>query len=316
VGTAEGSGVDRAAVSTAWGITGARGQLGRDLLAALAERGEASVTAWGRAEMDLTDEAAVRGAVRRWLAEAAERGQRTVLINAGAYTAVDAAETDEATALRVNGAAPGWLAEELAGRGRLVHVSTDYVFAGTAQRPYREDDEPGPRTAYGRTKLAGERAVAAAGGDAVVVRTAWVYAAHGTNFVRTMLRLTQGDEPIRVVDDQTGTPTWARDLAEGLLELAGRDVGGLLHATNAGSTTWWGLARLVFELAGADPERVRPVTSAEFPRPAPRPAYSVLDTSGWLSAGLAPLPAWERSVRRCMALLTREQAAQAPRSSA
>ena len=307
--------------STAWAVTGARGQVGRDLLAVLAARGQSSVAAWGRDELDLTDEAAVRTRVRNWLAGAESRDERPVLVNAAAYTAVDAAETDEATALRVNGDAPGWLAEELAGRGRLVHISTDYVFAGTASAPYGVDDEPAPRTAYGRTKLAGERAVAAVGEDAVVVRTAWVYAAHGSNFVRTMLRLAQGTGPVRVVDDQTGSPTWAHDLAEGLVELAGRDVTGVLHATDAGSTTWWGFARLVFELAGADPERVHPTTTAEFPRPAPRPAYSVLDPAGWLAAGLPPFPRWEDSLRRCMALLTGRDDGwpggdQAPRSSA
>jgi dTDP-4-dehydrorhamnose reductase len=238
--------------------------------------------------------------VARWRDDAVARGARPVVVNAAAYTAVDAAETDEATAHRVNGQAPGWLAEELAGAGRLVHVSTDYVFAGDATEPYRADDEPAPRTAYGRTKLAGERAVAAVGDDALVVRTAWVYAAHGTNFVRTMLRLEAERDEVTVVDDQTGSPTWAADLARGLVEAAGTPVRGLLHATNTGSTTWFGLAQRVFELAGADPARVRPTDSAAFARPAPRPAWSVLDPGGWAAAGLTPLPAWPDSLRACM----------------
>ena len=284
----------------AWLVTGATGQLGTDLQAVLAGQ---RVTALGRAQLDLTDEAGVRAAVGRWRDDALAHGLRPVLLNAAAYTAVDAAEDDEATALRVNGEAPGWLAEELAGRGRLVHVSTDYVFAGDGTRPYRTDDEPAPRTAYGRTKLAGERAVLAAGDDALVVRTAWVYAAHGTNFVRTMLRLEGERDTVSVVADQTGSPTWSADLARGLVEAALADVRGVVHATNAGSTTWHGLARRVFELAGADPERVQPVTTAEFPRPAPRPAYSVLDRAGWAAAGLTPLPGWEPSVRACLTAL-------------
>ncbi|CCH90086.1 dTDP-4-dehydrorhamnose reductase [Modestobacter italicus] len=278
-----------------WLVTGATGQLGTDLQTVLA--GE-DVTALGRDRLDLTDEAQVRSVVREWLGRAA--GRRPVLVNAAAYTAVDAAETDEATAELVNGAAPGWLAQELAGRGRLVHVSTDYVFDGTATEPYAVDDEPAPRTAYGRTKLAGERAVAAAGGDAVVVRTAWVYAAHGSNFVRTMLRLEAERDTVSVVADQTGSPTWSADLARGLVQAAMSDATGLLHATNSGATTWHGLARAVFELSGADPARVLTTTTDAFPRPAHRPAYSVLDPASWTAAGLPALPPWQESLRACL----------------
>jgi dTDP-4-dehydrorhamnose reductase len=283
--------------SVSWLVTGATGQLGTDLQAVLA--GE-DVTALGRAELDLTDETQVRSAVRGWMEGASGR---PVLVNAAAYTAVDAAETDEATAELVNGAAPGWLAQELAGRGRLVHVSTDYVFDGTATRPYAVDDDPAPRTAYGRTKLAGERAVAAAGADAVVVRTAWVYAAHGSNFVRTMLRLEAERDTVSVVADQTGSPTWSADLARGLVQAASSGVTGLLHATNSGATTWHGLARAVFELSGADPARVLPTTTDAFPRPAHRPAYSVLDPASWTAAGLPALPPWRESLRACLAQL-------------
>ncbi|MPQ99787.1 dTDP-4-dehydrorhamnose reductase [Modestobacter sp. I12A-02628] len=285
---------------TSWLVTGAGGQLGGDLLRALADRPGDHVTGLRRADADLTDSDAVRGYVRGWLADAARRDQRPVVLNAAAYTAVDDAETDEATALRVNGHAPGWLAEELAGAGRLVHVSTDYVFSGDASHPYEPGDPTAPRSAYGRTKLAGEQAVLAAGGDAVVVRTAWVYATHGSNFVRTMLRLEGERETVSVVDDQHGTPTWSRDLAAGLVAAALSPARGTLHATNTGATTWFGLARLVFEAAGADPARVQPTTSAEFRRPAPRPAWSVLSPASWTAAGLAPLPAWEDSVRACV----------------
>ena len=289
-------------MSISWLVTGARGQLGHDLLEVLQGRPEDSVTAVGRAEMDLTDEGAVRSAVRTWLTAADAAGQRAVLVNAGAYTAVDAAEDDEPTAQLVNGAAPGWMAEELTGRGRLVHVSTDYVFDGAATEPYGVDSPIAPRSAYGRTKAAGERAVAAAGGDATVVRTAWVYGRHGANFVRTMLRLEGERETVSVVDDQVGSPTWSADLAAGLVELGAREAAAppVLHYTNAGQVSWCGLARAVFEEAGADPARVLPTTTDAFPRPAPRPAYSVLDGSAWQAAGLTPSRAWRDALREAL----------------
>jgi dTDP-4-dehydrorhamnose reductase len=287
-------------VSTAWLITGARGQLGTDLLEVLAARGDDDVTGLGRAELDLTDEAAVRAAVRNWLTGV--QADRAVLVNAAAYTAVDAAETDEATAELVNGRAPGWLAEELAGRGRLVHVSTDYVFDGAATEPYPVDAPIAPKSAYGRTKAAGERAVAAAGGDATVVRTAWVYGRHGGNFVKTMVRLEAQHETLTVVDDQVGSPTWSADLAAGLVELGVRDgaVPAVLHCTNAGQVSWCGFARAVFEELGADPARVQPISTAEFPRPAPRPAYSVLDGSAWTAHGLTPPRPWRAALTEAM----------------
>jgi dTDP-4-dehydrorhamnose reductase len=287
-------------MSTAWLVTGARGQLGHDLLTVLARRPGEDVTAVGRAEMDLTDEAAVRGVVRDWLDGV--RADRAVLVNAAAYTAVDAAETDEDTALLVNGRAPGWMAEEIAGRGRLVHVSTDYVFDGQATEPYPVDAPIAPRSAYGRTKAAGEEAVAEVGGDATVVRTAWVYGQHGGNFVRTMTELEAGRETVSVVDDQVGSPTWSADLAAGLVELGAREgaVPPVLHYTNAGQVSWHGLARAVFEELGADPARVLPTTTGAFPRPAPRPAYSVLDGSAWTAAGLTPARPWREALHLAM----------------
>lgn len=287
-------------MNTAWLVTGARGQLGHDLLAVLASRPGDVVTAVGRAEADLTDEASVRSTVRSWLDAAT--GDRAVLVNAAAYTAVDAAETDEETALVVNGHAPGWMAQELAGRGRLVHVSTDYVFDGSATEPYPVDAPLAPRSAYGRTKAAGERAVAAAGGDSVVVRTAWVYGRHGGNFVRTMTRLEAQNETISVVDDQIGSPTWSADLAEGLVALGAAEatVPPVLHYTDAGQVSWHGLAQAVFTELGADPERVLPTTSEAFVRPAPRPAYSVLDGSVWDAAGWTTRPDWRQALTEAM----------------
>jgi dTDP-4-dehydrorhamnose reductase len=306
VGAAEGRGGDGAFVSISWLVTGANGQLGHDLQEVLSGRSGDSVTAVARAEMDLTDEDAVRSTVRRWLSAADGAGQRAVLLNAAAYTAVDAAEDDEPTAQLVNGEAPGWMAEELAGhpggQGRLVHVSTDYVFDGAATEPYGVDSPIAPRSAYGRTKAAGERSVAAAGGDATVVRTAWVYGRHGANFVRTMLRLEAERETVSVVDDQVGSPTWSADLAAGLVELGARPEAGppVLHYTNAGQVSWCGLARAVFEEAGADPARVLPTTTDAFPRPAPRPAFSVLDGGAWQAAGLTPARPWREALHEAM----------------
>ena len=275
---------------TRWLVTGARGQLGSDLVLAL---GAEDVVALGRADLDIADAAAVDAAI------AAHRPD--VVVNAGAYTAVDAAETDEGAAYRGNATGPAALAAAVARHGgRLIQVSTDYVFPGDATAPYPVDAPTGPRSAYGRTKLAGEQAVLAVLPDAgYVVRTAWVYGAVGANFVKTMIRLEQTNPTLRVVDDQRGSPTWSADLAAGLVAL-GRSgaAAGVYHCTNAGDTTWCGLARAVFEEIGADPARVLPTTTDEFPRPAPRPAYSVLSGAAWRAAGLTPLPPWRDALSR------------------
>jgi dTDP-4-dehydrorhamnose reductase len=278
-------------------VSGGRGQLGRDLATLGARTG--TVSAPGSAELDITSETDVKAAVAELVASARSGGRRPVLVNAAAYTAVDAAETDEDTARRVNADGPGLLARVTAEFGvPMIHVSTDYVFDGAGQRPYEPDDPTGPRSAYGRTKLAGEQAVLAASDRAWVVRTAWVYGAGGGNFVKTMAKLEGQRDRLSVVDDQRGTPTWSADLAVGLLDLAAAVTGDraparrVLHRTGAGETTWFGLARAVFEELGADPERVQPCTTADFPRPAPRPAYSVLSDKAWLAAGLVPPVPW------------------------
>ncbi|HEY2764364.1 MAG TPA: dTDP-4-dehydrorhamnose reductase [Pseudonocardiaceae bacterium] len=279
-------------------VPGGRGQLGRDLVGAAARAGITTVQAPGSAELDVTDPAAVSETV----AALADGATRLVVINAAAYTAVDAAEgAGAARAHAVNAEGPAHLARACtAHRAHLVHVSTDYVFAGDGEGPNRVGDPTAPRTGYGRSKLAGERAVLSCGDDAHVVRTAWLYGAHGGNFVRTMARLAAERDTVRVVDDQVGNPTWTHDLADGLVALAlaaDRVPPGVLHCVNAGSTTWFGLARAVFTEIGADPGRVQPCRTAEFPRPAPRPANSVLDTAGWVAAGLpAPRP-WRRALR-------------------
>ncbi len=270
-------------------ITGARGQLGSDLVAAAQAAGLA-VQAYGSRDLDITDAAAVDTVVSAFAAG----GGRPVLINAAAYTAVDAAEADPDAAYAVNETGAGNLAAAAAAhRVRLIHVSTDYVFPGDATRPYRVDDPTGPRSVYGASKLAGEQVVRKTLPDAHVVRTAWVWGTTGNNFVKTMAKLAATRPTVDVVDDQRGTPTFAADLAGGLLELAAADVpGGVLHATNAGETTWFEFARAIFAELGHDPERVRPTSTDKFPRPAPRPAYSVLSGEAWAAAGLTPLRGW------------------------
>ena len=273
-----------------WLITGAGGMLGRDLCAVLAAAGETDVVAAGRADLDITDADAVRAA-----ADGAD-----VVVNAAAWTNVDGAETDEPAATAVNGYAVRNLAEA-AGK-RLIQVSTDYVFDGAATAPYAEEAPRAPINAYGRGKAIGERAALSAGG--FVVRTAWLYGEHGPNFVRTMLRLAASRETVDVVDDQVGPPTWSYALAGQIVALARSGAApGVYHGTASGSTSWFGLARAVFEEAGLDPARVRPTTSDKFVRPARRPAYSVLGHERWAGTGVSPLPAWRPMLTTAMPVL-------------
>ena len=277
---------------TRWLVTGAGGMLGTDLVAALAARGE-PVTGLDRAALDVTDAGAT--------ADAVAAAHPDVVVNCAAWTAVDDAETAEDRALAINGDGPAHLAVACAAAGsRLVHVSTDYVFAGDADQPYAEDDVPAPRTAYGRTKLAGEQAVLGRLPDAgYVVRTAWLYGAHGPNFVRTMIRLESQRPTLDVVDDQHGQPTWTADVAGQIVALiqAGAKPG-VYHATSSGQTTWNGLAQEVFTLLGAEPSRVHPIPTSAMPRPAPRPSYSVLGHNAWAAVGLTPIGDWRTSLHR------------------
>ncbi|WP_188490671.1 dTDP-4-dehydrorhamnose reductase [Williamsia phyllosphaerae] len=275
-------------------VTGAGGQVGRLLTAAPGAIG------LGRTDLDISD----ADAVTRVLADL---GPQDVVVNCAAYTAVDAAESDVAAAEAINVAGPAALAGATAAAGAwLIHLSTDYVFSGapTRDRPFEPadlDPDAIPATVYGRTKLAGERAARSADPRTTIVRTAWVYtgAVGGSDFVSTMRRLETERDTIGVVDDQIGSPTYAVDLAAALVQLAqtppehmSRVEGAVVHATNAGRCSWFDLAQAVFAGVGADPERVRPVTTAEFPRPAPRPAYSVLSGVSWADAGLRPLREW------------------------
>jgi dTDP-4-dehydrorhamnose reductase len=293
---------------TRWLVTGAAGMLGRDLTDLLQARGE-DFTALARADLDITDPVAV--------AKAVSAVKPDVVVNCAAWTAVDAAEEHEEEALAINGHGAAYLAAACAEVGAfLIHPSTDYVFDGHASTPYAENAPTGPAGAYGRTKLAGEQAVRAAlPGASYIVRTAWLYGAHGKNFVKTMLRLAGNGTAPGVVADQHGQPTWTTDVAAQIMALIDRSAPpGIYHATSSGQTTWFGFAAEIFRLhqgqvqdQQADPERVRlsprPITTAEFPTPTERPAYSVLGHDAWRAAGISPIGDWKDALTRAFPAL-------------
>ncbi len=267
-------------------ITGAAGMLGRDLQAALAGR---DVTALDRAGLDITDLAAVMAATVGF----------DVIINAAAYTKVDDAEANEDAAYAINAVGPHNLALAAAAQNaRLVQISTDYVFDGSATEPYSEDTTIDPISAYGRTKAAGEAFVLATHPTgSYIVRTAWLYGEHGPNFPKTMLKLAAARDTLTVVDDQVGQPTWTADLAAQVVALLDANApAGIYHGTNSGVTSWFGFAQAVFAQANLDPARVTPTDSSQFVRPAPRPSYSVLGHDAWQSAGLAPMRDWREAL--------------------
>ncbi len=280
-------------------LTGASGQLGRELKRSLASLGE--LIACDRSQLDLADTKALRAAVRAIAP--------TAIVNAAAYTAVNKAESEPQLADAINAEAPGILAAEAKRLGALlIHYSTDYVFDGAKPTPYHEDDATAPLAAYGRSKLAGETAIAGSGARHLILRTSWVYGLHGANFMKTMLRLGRERDELRVVGDQIGAPTWTRHLADvSALILARREVpDGLYHLAAAGETSWHGYAEAIFEearrtgLLDKSPV-VRRITSAEFPLPAARPANSRLDCSRFQrDFGLA-LPDWRSGLVDCLA---------------
>lgn len=281
-----------------WLITGAGGLLGHHVLEYMATAGRLGdrVVGLDRTRLDIT----VLGSVR----DAFTEHRPDVVVNCAGYTAVDSAEAQEQEALRVNGAGPRHLAIACAERQvRLIHVSTDHVFSGEARTPYAEDHPPAPRTAYGRTKLAGERAVLAVlPRSSAIVRTAWLHGARGHSFVRTMIELAAWRDTVDVVDDQLGQPTWAADVAARII-LLGRHpeaIGGF-HATNSGVATRYELAREIFQLIGADPDRVRPTTSTIFAASARRPLYAVLAHGRWRELGAAPLRNWREALHEALA---------------
>lgn len=294
-------------------LTGAKGQLGMQLLPRLVEQGE--VVAVGHAECDLSDAAAVRQLVRRVAPD--------VIVNAAAYTAVNEAESNRELAMAVNGVAPGVLAEEATKSSALVvHYSTDYVFDGSKEGPYTEEDATGPLNVYGASKLAGERAVAAAGGRYLVLRTSWVYGAVGNNFLLTILRLAREREELKIVDDQVGAPTSTGQLARATAELVRRygaageaeTPSGVYHTTAAGSVSWCGFARAIIAAnaaAGAkDGVKVRRtvgISSKAYITPAPRPLNSVLSNEKFARTFGFQLEDWQTALAEVMGEL-REQA--------
>ncbi len=276
---------------TRWLVTGASGMLGRDVIKALRARNQ-TLLQLSKADLDITSETAVGTVISDY--------RPGIVVNCAAWTDVDAAEASEARALAVNGEGARNLARACAAAGaRMAHISTDYVFAGDAGQPYAEYDPPAPRTAYGRTKLAGERAVLEELPDTgLVVRTAWLYGGAGPSFVHTMIRLAGANEGVDVVADQLGQPTWTADVVAQVIALAECGGAGIFHATSAGRTTWHGLAREVFGLLGADQRRVRAISSEALVRAARRPAYSVLGHDRHAAVPVEPIGDWRLALRR------------------
>jgi dTDP-4-dehydrorhamnose reductase len=267
-------------------ITGGAGMLAQDVNAALAGRDTTLLT---RAQLDITDLAMVRSSVAGY----------DIIINCAAYTKVDEAEGNEDAAYAVNATGAANLARATAEFGStLVQISTDYVFDGTARRPYAEDSPRSPVSAYGRTKAAGEELAQELNPEhTYIVRAAWLYGAHGPNFAKTMLRLAAGREQLAVVNDQMGQPTWTLDLAHQIVAMLDANApAGIYHATNSGQASWFDFARAIFSEAGLDAGRVTPTDSSQFVRPAPRPAYSVLGHDAWRRVGIRPPRDWREAL--------------------
>jgi len=269
-------------------VTGANGQLGQELVR-LPEHPDVEIVGFGRDKLDVTDPGLCQQVIHACNPD--------VVIHCAAYTKVDQAESEPDVAFRINaeGARNATLAAEQIG-AKFVYISTDYVFDGKADRPYLEHDPPNPLSVYGKTKLAGEEFVKSISSRHFIVRTSWVYGTYGSNFVKTMLKLAEERKMLRVVDDQIGSPTYTLDLAHFLLDLVKTDYYGIYHASNTGACSWYEFAKAIFEERGLV-VRVKPCTTAEFPRPAPRPAYSALDHGKIRAHGLRPLRSWREALR-------------------
>lgn len=289
-------------------LTGKNGQVGWELQRTLASLGD--IVAVGHQEMDLTDPDSIRRVIGHV--------RPNLIVNAAAYTAVDKAESEPDLAMAVNGIAPGIMAEEAKRlNAAVVHYSTDYVFDGTEKRPYVENDAPNPLNIYGKTKLAGERAIQAAGVPHLILRTSWVYGARGRNFLLTILRLALERDELKIVDDQVGAPTWSRLLAEQTSQIVAQffsplcrpavslaDISGIYHATPAGSTSWHGFAEKILEGASrqaiqASP-KLTPIPTSEYPLPATRPRNSCLSNEKMARTFGLAVPAWEESLALCL----------------
>jgi len=277
-------------------ITGARGQLGHDVVIEAQHRGWETIGA-DIEDFDLTDHAATLAFL--------EKAQPALVIHCAAYTAVDKAEAEPELACAVNELGTGHIAEYCAAKGIwLIYVSTDYVFDGSGEQPHEIDEQPNPLNVYGATKLAGERAIQADCGKYMIVRTSWVFGNHGNNFVKTMLRLGAQKEELRVVNDQIGAPTYTVDLARLLCDMAARPVAGIYHTSNSGACSWAEFARKIFELAAINCKAI-PIPSSEYPQKAKRPENSRLSPKALIEANYEPLPPWESALAVMLSIETR-----------
>jgi dTDP-4-dehydrorhamnose reductase len=301
-------------------VTGAGGQLGHDLVDVLSGRRPpgagkgtgVSSRAGDRTEVLGLDHSRLDVSDRHRVHAAFDALGPDTVVHCAAWTAVDACEADPGRAFAVNAMGTRNVAEAARRHGaHVVYVSTDYVFDGRSDRPYTEWDTPNPLSVYGRSKLGGEREVDP---SCTVVRTSWVCGYHGANMVKTVLRLGEQPGPLRFVDDQIGSPSFTADLAPALALLAAERLPGVFHLTNHGVTSWYGFAGAVLDAAGHDAGRVEPIATADLdpPRPAPRPANSVLDNAAWRALGMAPLPAWEDAVGRLVLALRSDAGVPAP----
>lgn len=280
-------------------VTGARGMLGQDLVPILREYGH-EVVALGRAELDVTDGAAIRRMLEREVPQ--------LVVQSAAYTNVDGCETNRLEAFSVNAHATRMLAigcQYL--EAPLLYVSTDYVFDGTSTRPYLEADNTNPQSVYGQSKLAGELAVKELLNRFFIVRTSWLYGRHGKNFVETMRKLGREKPELSVVADQVGSPTWTVPLSHAIAQLVERGLYGTYHVTGQGHTSWHGFTEAILAAEGLKTP-VRPISTAELGRPAPRPAYSVMENMNLALAGVAPLPSWQESLEAYLALVAQPTA--------
>lgn len=278
-------------------ITGCNGQLGNEIQLLQAQYAQHTWLNTDVNELDITDKAAIEHFV--------EANEIDGIVNCAAYTAVDKAESDPQLARKLNANAPAFLAEAVAKRGGwMVQVSTDYVFNGTKHTPYVETDEPCPNSVYGQTKLEGEQAVSKLCTNAMIIRTAWLYSEFGNNFVKTMIRLGREREQLGVIFDQVGTPTYAHDLATAIMTAIDKGIKpGVYHFSNEGVTSWYDFTKSIHRLAGINTCQVSPLHTAEYPTPACRPAYSVLDKTKIKDAYGIEIPHWEESLAKCIAKL-------------
>lgn len=278
-------------------ITGCNGQLGNEMQLLAKANNQFNYFFTDVAELDITNEEAIRDFV--------QKNEIDCIVNCAAFTAVDKAEESEELCNVLNNMAPGYLAKAINERGGcMVQVSTDYVFDGTNHTPYREDEPTCPATVYGRTKLAGEESVMQNCPRSIVIRTAWLYSTFGNNFVKTMLRLGREKESLGVIFDQIGTPTYARDLAVAIFAALNQGiVPGIYHFSNEGVISWYDFTKAIHRIAGITDCKVRPLHTEEYPAPAPRPHYSVLDKTKIKDTYHIEVPYWEDSLQECINLL-------------